>query len=67
MVLLKFLGTEGTGGSNANLRSVFGIGEGTVNLYRDCVVQALLNLKDTVVSWLNKQRGTETHIPAYSE
>ena len=35
LVLLKFLGTEGSGGSNANLGSVFGIGEGTVNLYRD--------------------------------
>ena len=55
MVLLKVLGTEGTGGSNANLRSVFGIGEGTVNLYRDRVVQALLNLKDTVVSWPNEE------------
>ena len=51
MVLLKFLGTEGSGGSNANLRSVFGIGEGTVNLYRDRVVQAILRLKDSVVTW----------------
>ncbi len=29
MVLLKYLGTEGSGSSNLNLRSVFGIGEGT--------------------------------------
>ena len=58
LVLLKFLGTEGSGGSNANLRSVFGIGEGTVNLYRDRVVQALLNLKDSVITWPNKEERT---------
>ena len=55
MVLLEFLGTKGSGGSNANLRSVFGIGEGTVNLYRDWVVQALLNLRDSVVTWPNEE------------
>ena len=54
MVLLKFLGTKGSGGSNANLQSVFGIGEGTVNLYSDRVVQAILRLKDSVVTWPDK-------------
>ena len=55
LVLLRFLGTEGSGGSNNNLRNVFGIGEGTANLYRDRVVAALLNLKSSVITWPNAQ------------
>ena len=51
MVLLKYLGTEGSGGSNLNLRSVFGIGEGTAELYRDRVVEALLSLQEATITW----------------
>ena len=51
MVLLKYLGTEGSRGSNLNLCSVFGIGEGTAELYRDRVVEALLSLQEATITW----------------
>ena len=59
LVLLKYLGTEGSGGSNADLRNLFGIGEGTANLYRNRVVEALLNLKDQVITWPNPEERKE--------
>ena len=59
LVLLKFLGTEGSGGSNNNLRNVFGIGEGTASLYRDRVVAALLKLKGSVLTWPNEREREE--------
>ena len=48
---------EGSGGSNNNLRNIFGIGEGTANLYRDLVVAALLSL--FVITWPNAQEKEE--------
>ena len=57
--MLKFLGTEGSGGSNNNLRNVFGIGEGTASLYRDRVVAALLKLKGSVLTWPNEREREE--------
>ena len=58
-VLLQILGTEGSGSSNNNLRNIFGIGEGTANIYHDCVVAALWNLKTSVITWPNAQKWEE--------
>ena len=51
MVLLKYLGTEGSGASNPGLRNTFGIGRGTAEKYRQRVVHALLMLSDRVIIW----------------
>jgi len=49
--LLKFLGTEGSGGSLGDLRSIFMLGRGT--LYNCCnrVVTAIRSLRDSVIQW----------------
>ena len=59
LVLLKYLGTEGNGASNPNLRNFFGIGEGTAGLYRDRAVEALLSLQDRVITWPNVKERSE--------
>ena len=59
LVFLKFVGTEGNGASNPNLRNVFGIGEGTAELYRQRVVEALLSLQDKVITWPDAKERTE--------
>ena len=59
LVLLKYLGTEGNGASNPNLRNFFGIGEGTAGFYRDRAVDALLSLQDRVVTWPNIKERSE--------
>jgi hypothetical protein len=41
MLFLKFLGTEGSGGSNANQRNTFEVGYGSVNTYRKRVMKAI--------------------------
>jgi hypothetical protein len=41
MTLLKYLGTQGTGGSNLDLRSIFKIGRGTAHLFRNRAMVAL--------------------------
>lgn len=51
LVLLKFLGTEGTGSSSPDLRNVFGIGRGTTQKYRDRALKAIRRLKSKVVTW----------------
>jgi DDE superfamily endonuclease len=51
MVFLKFLGTEGAGGSNANMRHVFAIGYGTAALYRKRVTKAILSLRKKYYYW----------------
>jgi hypothetical protein len=51
MVFLKYIGTEGTGGSNANQRHVFHIGYGTSHEYRKRVLRAILSLRDKFVFW----------------
>jgi len=45
MVLLKYLGTEGSGASNPDLRNMFGIGKGTAGVYRERAVKAVRSLK----------------------
>lgn len=55
MVLLKFLGTEGTGGSNPDMRDIYAIGEGSVQNNRDRAVTALRSLKNQVVTWPDEE------------
>ena len=44
MVFLKYVGTEGTGATNSNQRSTFGVGYGTADLYRRRVTTAIRGL-----------------------
>jgi DDE superfamily endonuclease len=55
MVFLKFLGTEGAGGSNSNQRQVFAIGYGTSGVYRKRVMRAILSLREKYLSWPNAE------------
>jgi hypothetical protein len=49
---LCFLGTEGNGMSDRKSRSWFRLGKGTVRLYKDRVVQAILDcLFEDSVKW----------------
>jgi hypothetical protein len=51
MVFLKFIGTEGSGASNANQRSTFAIGYGTSEKYRRRVTKALLHHRADFIKW----------------
>ena len=51
MVLLRYLGTEGSGASNSNQRNGFRMGHGTAETYRKRVVTAIQALKDEFVTW----------------
>jgi hypothetical protein len=55
MVFLKYVGTEGAGGSSPNQRSMFGIGQGTADLYRDRVMRAIMTLKSTYYGWPDEE------------
>jgi DDE superfamily endonuclease len=59
MVFLKFLGTEGTGGSNTNQRHTFRIGYGTSGVYRKRVMRAILSLRDDFVSWPDEKERVQ--------
>jgi len=50
-VLLKYMGTEGTGGSNPDMRNFFHIGRGTALAYRDRALKAIRNLKSQAFTW----------------
>ena len=51
MVFLKYLGTEGSGASDPDLRNIFAIGKGTAQKYRDRCAKALASLADEVITW----------------
>jgi DDE superfamily endonuclease len=51
MVLLRYLGSEGSGGCSPDLRNIFGISKGTVDLYKRRAVIALMDLRDQVIFW----------------
>lgn len=51
MVFLKYIGTEGSGSSNSQLRQDFRIGHGTAEIYRNRVITAILDLKHQVIQW----------------
>ncbi len=51
MVFLHYIGSEGSAASNAELRSVFHIGEGTAEVYRKRVVVAICALRIDLIKW----------------
>jgi hypothetical protein len=50
MVLLKYLGTEGGGASNSDLRNLYYIGRGTANLYKKRTMLAIRSLLDKAIT-----------------
>jgi hypothetical protein len=46
MMLLKFLGTAGTGGSNPDTRNTIKIGHGTCCLFRERAMITIHSLRD---------------------
>jgi hypothetical protein len=59
MVLLKYLGTEGSGASNSDLRNMFGIGKGSAEVYKERTVKAIQSLKEQTVFWPNEEECKE--------
>jgi len=55
MVFLKHIGTEGAGSNSRNQRQMFGIGQGTSDIYRDQVMNAILKLRPTCYNWPHKE------------
>lgn len=53
LVLLKYLGTSGSGSNNPRLRSGFKIGRGTVHLYRNRALHAILRVLNDTIQWPN--------------
>ena len=51
MVFLFYVGTSGSGSSNPRLRSMFGIGRGTAELYKRRCVKAIRSLRPDAISW----------------
>jgi hypothetical protein len=58
LVLLMYLGTSGSGASNPRLRSFFGLGRGTVELYRNRCVTAICSLRDQAIQWPDEAERT---------
>jgi len=50
-VLLKYMGTEGSGGSNPDMRNLFHIGRGSAEKYQDRAVTAVHNLRSRAYTW----------------
>jgi DDE superfamily endonuclease len=55
MTWLRYVGTEGSGASNANQRHSFGIGYGTADLYRDRVTTAIRSLSKEWIHWPDEE------------
>jgi hypothetical protein len=56
LVFLKYLGTEGSGGSNPNLRCKFNIGRGTAEIYKQRVCIAIRRqLRERAIQWPSTQ------------
>jgi DDE superfamily endonuclease len=51
MTFLRYVGSEGTGGSNSCQRQTFGIGYGTACLYRDRVTEAIRSFSEQFLNW----------------
>lgn len=51
MVFLKYIGTEGAGSSNPDLRNTFRVGRGTIDVYKKRVVKAIRSLRDRYYKW----------------
>jgi hypothetical protein len=59
MVFLKYIGTEGGGSSNPDLRNTFRMGRGTVDLYKKRVVKAIRSLRDRYYKWPNSDERAQ--------
>jgi DDE superfamily endonuclease len=55
LVFLRYIGTEGSGGSNANQRHVFAIGYRTSEVCRRRVTQAILSLREKYLTWQREE------------
>jgi len=55
MVFLTHIGTEGAGSNSRKQRQMFGIGQGTADIYGDRVMRAILKLRPTYCTWLDKE------------
>ena len=55
MVLLKYLGTQGSGGSNPDLRNLFRLGRGSSDLYKQRAYDSILSLSDGYYTWPDEE------------
>ena len=55
MVLLTFLGTEGSDGSNLDLRKLFKIGRGSAENYKQRAAIAISSLKGRYYNWPDQE------------
>jgi hypothetical protein len=64
MVFLKYLGTEGVGNSNSDLRNMFKTGRGTNELYKLRVAKAIQHLRPLYYTWpgINEREAISTRI-----
>jgi hypothetical protein len=51
MVTLYYLGSGGNGGTWTKIGGYFGIGDGTVQLFTQRVMTAILSIKDQIIKW----------------
>ena len=59
-VALARFGSNGNGTAIAHLQTIFHIGHGTILSYTNRVIEALLSLKDELLSWPDKQQRLES-------
>ena len=50
-VLLKYMGTEGSGASNSDLRNIFKISRGSAQVYRERALTAIRSLSHLAYTW----------------
>jgi hypothetical protein len=55
MVFLKYIGTDGSGNSNPDLRNTFRTGRGTNELFKSRVIKAISSLKGIYYTWPTEQ------------
>ena len=59
LVFLFYIGTSGSGANNPHARNVFGIGRGTVDLYKTRCLTAIRSLRDQAIKWPNVDERKE--------
>lgn len=67
MVWLRYAGSEGSGGSNANQRNTFRIGYGTADAYRRRVTIAIRSLKYKYLYWPDEEERLEISRQIFKE
>jgi hypothetical protein len=60
LVLLKYYGSQGNGGSDISLSTFFGVGAGTIQDYRDRALEALLSLEEKAYFWPKQLERQQT-------